>query len=126
MRRCLRLRCANRSYGGGCENTDTAALFSKKDYNAIIAINDCMEDEMASLTVRNFDDGLKAKLRIEAAKHGLSMEEEVRQILQRALTAPKDTAPMGQRLSQRFAAAGGVELALPARDEATRSPDFTE
>lgn len=81
---------------------------------------------MASLTVRNFDDGLKAQLRIEAARHGLSMEEEVRQILQRALTAPKETAPMGQRLSQRFAAVGGVELDLPARIDPTRSPDFAE
>ena len=81
---------------------------------------------MASLTVRNFDDGLKAQLRIEAAKHGLSMEEEVRQILQRALSAPKPSAPMGQRLSQRFAAVGGVELALADRSELPRSPDFAE
>ncbi|CAJ92832.1 Plasmid stabilization protein [Cupriavidus necator] len=40
---------------------------------------------MATLTIRNIDHELKARLRIEAAQHGRSMEEEVREILRRAL-----------------------------------------
>lgn len=36
---------------------------------------------MAILTIRNIDDALKARLRLCAARHGRSMEEEVRQIL---------------------------------------------
>ena len=39
---------------------------------------------MSSLLIRNLGD-LKDKLRIQAARHGLSMEEEVRQILRSAL-----------------------------------------
>jgi len=33
---------------------------------------------MASLTIRKLDDSVKAKLRVRAAEHGRSMEEEVR------------------------------------------------
>jgi plasmid stability protein len=40
---------------------------------------------MAILTVRNAEDSIKAKLRLVAAEHGHSMEEEVRQILKRTL-----------------------------------------
>ena len=40
---------------------------------------------MATLTIRNIDDQVKAKLRINAAEHGVSMEEEVRQTLTRAV-----------------------------------------
>ena len=39
---------------------------------------------MSTLTVRNIDDDLKQRLRLEAARHGHSMEEEVRRILRRA------------------------------------------
>ncbi len=41
---------------------------------------------MATLTVRNLDDDLKSTLRVQAARHGQSMEEEVRSILRQALT----------------------------------------
>lgn len=40
---------------------------------------------MASITVRNLDEGLKQRLKEQAARHGCSMEEEVRRILQAAL-----------------------------------------
>ena len=40
---------------------------------------------MASLVVRNIDDGLKARLKKRAAQHGRSMEAEVREILGREL-----------------------------------------
>ncbi len=40
---------------------------------------------MPILAVRNLDDSIKAKLRLVAAEHGQSMEEEVCQILKRAL-----------------------------------------
>ncbi len=33
---------------------------------------------MASITVRNLEDGLKHRLRIRAAENGRSMEEEAR------------------------------------------------
>ncbi len=39
---------------------------------------------MASLTVRQLDDKLKQLLRLRAARHGRSMEDEVRVILRQA------------------------------------------
>jgi len=40
---------------------------------------------MASLTIRNLEDGVKARLRVQAARHGRSMEEEARSILRQAV-----------------------------------------
>src|SRR5579864_319130 len=42
------------------------------------------EPAMASLTVRQLDDKLKRLLRLRAARHGRSMEDEVRVILRAA------------------------------------------
>src|SRR6202167_3888917 len=42
------------------------------------------EAPMASLTVRQLDDKLKKLLRLRAARHGRSMEDEVRVILRQA------------------------------------------
>ena len=39
---------------------------------------------MASITIRNLDDQIKERLRVEAALNGHSMEEEARLILRRA------------------------------------------
>ena len=36
---------------------------------------------MASITIRSLDDEVKRRLRVRAAEHGRSMEEEVREIL---------------------------------------------
>jgi plasmid stability protein len=40
---------------------------------------------MASITIRRLDDAVKARLRIRAARHGRSMEEEARQVPTAAL-----------------------------------------
>ena len=40
---------------------------------------------MAQLIVRDLDDGIKRKLQRRAARHGRSMEEEVRDILRDAV-----------------------------------------
>ncbi|HXF87362.1 MAG TPA: plasmid stabilization protein, partial [Xanthobacteraceae bacterium] len=39
---------------------------------------------MPSLTVRQLDEGTKKRLRLRAAKHGRSVEDEVRSILRAA------------------------------------------
>src|SRR5580700_784072 len=57
------------------------------DCNAIIALltsDNPEEVPMASLTVRQLDDKLKKLLRLRAARHGRSMEDEVRVILREA------------------------------------------
>lgn len=78
---------------------------------------------MAVLTIRNLEDTVKARLRIRAARHGRSMEDEVRQILRAAVAVPSgSTSNLATRISARFAALGGVELELPPREPAREPP----
>ena len=82
---------------------------------------------MASITIRNLDETLKAQLRLQAARHGHSMEEEVRIILRNTLTKAEDSSKsgLGSRIRARFSQAGnGEELPLPARDDVPRAPDL--
>lgn len=79
---------------------------------------------MASLTIRNLDDSLKASLRIRAAEHGRSMEEEARQILGKSLARERTSVGLGSRISSRFAAVGGVELPAIKRALPRAAPGF--
>ena len=54
-----------------------------------------IEIDMASLTVRQIDDALKQQLRLRAARHGRSVEDEVRNILRDA--AGDTETPRGTR-----------------------------
>ena len=65
---------------------------------------------MATLTLRNVDESLKASLRMRAAANSRSMEEEARQILKQFLLHKRCTTGIGSRISRRFAAVGGVIL----------------
>jgi plasmid stability protein len=76
---------------------------------------------MATLTIRNLDEDLKASLRVRAAVHGQSMEEEVRTILRNALRQPEDKRGLGQRLVERFRSVAG-ELTLPSRSLPRATP----
>jgi plasmid stability protein len=81
---------------------------------------------MAVLTIRDFDETLKAKLRIRAAEHGRSMEAEVRAILS-AVLAKSDSRPgMGTRIRQRFADIDDAPFELPQRSEPARAAEFFE
>lgn len=72
---------------------------------------------MASLTIRNLDDDLKRRLRLRAAQHGHSMEEEARRILRNAV---RPTEPVPGNIADAIAAItdpfGGVELDIPPRE----------
>lgn len=70
---------------------------------------------MASITIRNLDEELKRRLRIRAAEHGHSMEEEAREILRQAMSRPAPAPNLGEAIHRRFAALGGVDLELPDR-----------
>lgn len=62
---------------------------------------------MAQVIVRNIEDDVKAGLKARAAQHGWSMEEEVRQILRRAVSVEAQARPkLGSRIAARFASAG--------------------
>ena len=80
---------------------------------------------MASITIRNLDDDLKRRLRVQAAENGRSMEEEVREILRQALGMPSPLQNLGQSIHARFAALGGVELSPVQREpiRAVRGPE---
>jgi plasmid stability protein len=80
---------------------------------------------MASLTIRNLDDPLKARLRVQAAMNGRSMEAEARDILPAALSA-KAAAPgnLGESIQARFAPYGGVELEPLPREPVRVPPSF--
>ena len=75
---------------------------------------------MATLTIRNLDEELRANLRVRAARHGRSMEAEVREILRDAMTRPAAADQLGTRIWQRFATIGAAEFELPPRVDRPR------
>ncbi len=80
---------------------------------------------MTTLTIRNIEPAIKDQLRLVAAAHGRSMEEEVRTILRNVLaqaTAP--TTGLGSRIHARFRAIGGVDLNLPERPDLPRAANL--
>jgi plasmid stability protein len=79
---------------------------------------------MASITIRNFDDGLKRKLRLRAAHRNRSMEDEARDILRTALAEEPDTKHLVDALRELAESFGGIELELPPRGPVREPPDF--
>ncbi|MFP4430675.1 MAG: FitA-like ribbon-helix-helix domain-containing protein [Spirochaetaceae bacterium] len=78
---------------------------------------------MASITIRNLDDSVKAGLRLRAARNNRSMEEEARRILAEAVKeSGREGRGLGTAIHKRFLAAGGVELEVAERSERPRSP----
>lgn len=81
---------------------------------------------MSTLTVRNLDEDLKARLRVRAARHGRSMEAEVRVILSESLAGEGRQRGLGTWIHERFAGLELDELDLPHRSERPRVVDFGE
>lgn len=84
---------------------------------------------MATLTIRNLDEHTKAQLRIQAARHGRSMEEEASTILRAAIESSQPDAQvqgLGSRIQAHFAQLGGVELDLPERTSVPTAADFDQ
>lgn len=82
---------------------------------------------MASITIRKLDEGVKLKLRVRAAEHGRSMEEEAREILSSAIKdKPKTSVNLYDAMRARLKAAGirGVNLPEPERGPWRKDPDF--
>ncbi len=84
---------------------------------------------MGSLLIRNLDDHLKIRLRVRAAEHGRSMEEEARNILGRELREPQgadDGKSLADIARELFGPERGVDLEphppVPVRDP----PDFSK
>ena len=76
---------------------------------------------MASITIRNLEDDIKQRLRVRAAMHGHSMEEEVRDILRRVMGETAPPRNLAAAIRARLTPSTRVDLELPAR-EAMREP----
>jgi len=95
-------------------------LFASDASSAIIA-------DMAALTIRQLDQKTKTRLRVRAAHHGRSMEEEAREILRSALTTSSRTkGNLAEAIRRRFASFGGIKISLPRRDAVRKAPGFEE
>ena len=84
---------------------------------------------MGTVTVRQLDEETKRRLRIQAAHHGHSMEQEARNILQAAL-APAPSGPSENwvdQLLRQFAEIGVTDdLVIPPRVEMAEPMTFDE
>ena len=64
---------------------------------------------MVNLRIKKLDDKIVEKLRICAIQHGVSMEEEVRRIIEQAVSDPKR---LGDMATQYFGTAHGMDFEM--------------
>lgn len=76
---------------------------------------------MAAIMVRNLDEDVKRRLRMRAARHGRSMEAEVRAILEETVREQDNFA---EALMETFGGLGGVDLEVPSRTAQARPMEF--
>lgn len=76
---------------------------------------------IAAVSIRDLDDAVRERLRVRAARHGRSMEAEMRAILTDAVTREDSGQGLFPALVDRFAELGGVDLDLPPRATPARA-----
>jgi plasmid stability protein len=84
---------------------------------------------MVTLTIRDLDDDLNARLRLRAAQHGRSVEDEARSILRAALANHVEGdsgASLYAAIRDHVKNFRGVELDLPMRGPQRDPPNFGE
>jgi plasmid stability protein len=79
---------------------------------------------VASITIRNLDEETKQRLRVRAAEHGRSMEEEARDILRRIMGDAPPPRDLAAAIRVRFAPTVRVDLELPAREPMREPPQL--
>ncbi len=79
---------------------------------------------MAAVSIRGLDEHVRERLRVRAARHGRSMEGEMRVILAEAVSEPTTSGGLFNMLLDRFGDLGGVELDLPPRTIPARQADL--
>jgi antitoxin FitA len=80
---------------------------------------------MASLTIRDIGDGLKARLTVRAAKHGRSIAEEARYILCDALERERPPT-LSDLATELFGPEHGVELEAHPEIQPSPAPEFAD
>ncbi|HET9898446.1 MAG TPA: Arc family DNA-binding protein [Streptosporangiaceae bacterium] len=78
---------------------------------------------VVAVSIRGLDDRVKERIRLRAARHGRSMEAEMRAILTDAVSEPGEDRGLFGALLERFGTLGGVELEIPARAARPRAAD---
>ena len=86
---------------------------------------------MASLLIRNLPDDVKTRLRVRAAQHGRSMEEEGRLAIEAFvrdthMEPPKSGKHWVEELRASFAKSGFVDFELPPREDVPDPINFDE
>jgi plasmid stability protein len=79
---------------------------------------------MAAVSIRSLDEEVKRRLRVRAARHGRSMESEIRAILTEVVREPSESEGLMTAILDRFGAVGGVDLDLPSRSTPARAADI--
>jgi plasmid stability protein len=80
---------------------------------------------MAQVIVRNLDDAVKRKLQRRAARHGHSMEEEIRDILRDAVKdEPARRGGWGTEAAKLFRGIGLEEPIQELRGYPVKPPEF--
>ena len=79
---------------------------------------------LASITIRNLDDDVKTRLRVRAAQHHRSMEEEARSILREAVGRKPSSRNLAEITRSYFGPDNGVDLELPPRGPGREPPSF--
>ena len=79
---------------------------------------------MASISFRNLDDEVKTRLRVRAAEHHHSMEEEARLILREAVEQKQAPWNLADGIRTRVTPLGGIDLELPPRVLMREPPSF--
>jgi plasmid stability protein len=80
---------------------------------------------MATILIRKVDEALKARLRIRAARHGRSMEQEAREILRAGLASKSvPDEDLGTAIRKRVEPIGGIDIELPPREAPREPPTF--
>ncbi|MGB9278615.1 MAG: hypothetical protein WCB57_00805 [Pseudonocardiaceae bacterium] len=80
---------------------------------------------LTAISVRNLDDQVEERLRVRAARHGQSVESEIRAILVEAVREQNDSDSLFETMLDRFGDIGGVELELPPRPHHLRAAGFS-
>ncbi len=78
---------------------------------------------MSTLTIRQLNERTHARLRGRAAKHGRSVEAEVRAILDAVVDLPEENILLA--LHNSFAEVGGLDFEVPQRTQAPRPVDLS-
>ena len=77
---------------------------------------------MACITILNLDDDMKTRLRLHAAEHHRSMEEEARMLLRDAVGRKPDSRNLASIVGSHFGPDNGVDLQLPPRAPSRAAP----